>query len=277
MAKHVFPDSQKPIASYINDDRLKHTADKSSKLLQRLPQLKVWEIQYKPPGYANTCWYVGFKERKDPYILNFSITPSSLNVEFRYSKYLPIEIFDKLKWQNSSWRYADTRTFTVDEIKEMINSYIKEIYSDFNDNKLKQGGKSFAEKIISQSLSKIYPNHEILENKRPDELRSEKNKPLELDLHIPEIKLAIEIQGPQHFRDVYGCNKALMKNDIVKKEWCKKKEIKLIWMNWEGLNKSLFKLSFIERTKRINEILEAFLKSKYNFLKWDDDSNLFYE
>ena len=44
---------------------------------------------------------------------------------------------------------------------------------------------------------------------------------------LPDFKLAIEIQGPQHSKNLYGNdNPALMANDQYKRAWCKNQGIK---------------------------------------------------
>ena len=207
MAIHHFPDKEDgELVSYINDPRLLPWAKESLHLLEDIPDLKVWETQYKGQGVLNTCWYVGSTVQQKPYLLNFTMIPSNLNVEFRFSHYLPREDFEKLKWQNSSWRYADIKTYGTDSTKGLIKRYLSNILADLLNGNLRQGGKSFAETLLFRSLQEIYEGENILENIRPDNLRSEKNTPLELDLYIPELKIAIELQGPQHFREVYGEN-----------------------------------------------------------------------
>lgn len=115
------------------------------------------------------------------------------------------------------------------------------------------------------------------ENIRPDELRSVRGKPLELDLYLPAKQLAIEIQGPQHFKAVYGCNAALKANDQHKKNWCRDNGIRLVWMNWEGINKDLLKLSFEQRNRVLISLLTQFMASEHRFLWWEDMDNQYSE
>lgn len=278
MAIHLYPDlERKPLTSYINDRRLQPCAMQASNLLSMIPQLKVWEVQYKGQGYANTCWYVGLATKNEPFLLNFTLIPSNLNVEFRYSQYLPEQIFERLKWQNSSVRYADLKSYGIESIKDMIGKYLVNIESDFNNGLLKQGGKSFVEKMMLNTLKAIYPQIQIIANVRPDGLRSSKNRPLELDLYLPALKLAIEIQGPQHFREVYGSNDSLKKNDQDKKLWCTQQGIRFIWISWEGFNRDLLRLPYNQRIEGIRELLEGFLKSKYSFIWWKDSKEQHFE
>lgn len=274
MAKHEILDlKNRPLTSYINDSRLHRYAVRAADLLAQLPQLKVWEVQYKGKGVANTCWYVSTTEFKEPFLLNFTLIPSNLNVEFRFSQYLPPDDFERLKWQNSSWRYADLTTYGAQTIQGMIERYLANIEDDLAAGRLKQGGKSFAEKMIERCLRAIYPDAEILMNRRPDELRSAKGKPLELDLYLPAKRLAIEVQGPQHFKAIYGCNAALQANDQRKKDWCGQNGIRLVWMNWEGVNRDLLKLPFKQQVDLLAAHLTELLDSQYRFLWWQDREN----
>ena len=278
MATHLFPDNEdRQLTTFVNDPRLRSWAEESERILRQLPSLKVWEVQYKGQGVANTCWYVGINTQKKPYLINFTMIPSNLNVEFRFSQYLPKDVFEKLKWQNSSWRYADIKTYGTKAVKEMIERYIANIKEDLVDGNLRQGGKSFAETLIFRSLSVIFKGQEILENERPDDLRSERNTPLELDLYIPKLKIAFELQGPQHFKEIYGSNVTLKQNDQLKKQWCRDKGIRLIWMNWDGFNKNLLRLSFEQRTKEIRRIINRFIDSGSASMWWKGSSDFHYE
>jgi hypothetical protein len=278
MAVHLYPEEEKkPLLSYINNVKLLPWAVESEKLLSRLKMLKVWEVQYKGQGVANTCWYVGLVEKNAPFLLNFTMVPSNLNIEFRFSQYLPPDIFESLKWQNTSWRYADLKTYGAANISTMIEKYIDNIKDDFQAELLKQGGKSFAEEIIYRSLSRVFDGMDIRKNIRLDKLRSSLNKPLEFDLYIPNIPFAIEIQGPQHFEKVYGCNERLKENDQFKKRWCSNNHTKLVWMNWDGINKDLLKLSCKKRTQYLGEILSNFIKSDAMFLWWKNINEKHFE
>lgn len=277
MAFHYYPyeDHQTPLF-YIEkfEPKLMIYALEAQNFLDVFSNLTVWEIQQKGKGAPNICWYVGFKDRKDPYILNFTITKSDLNIEYRFSQYLPKKIFDILKWQNTSWRRSNLKTYGFNNVIFYINSYIENIKDDFNKGILKKGGQSFAEKMIFSILQEIYPNSFIQPNIRLDTLRSLKGKPLELDIYIEELKLAFEIQGPQHFENIYGDNQDLMENDQHKKQLCKKLGIKLIWLNWEGINSDLLKVDSNTQINIINSLIDLFKDNKYNFIWWKNSSNI---
>jgi len=271
MARHERPEHEKrPLNTYICNPKHRSYADKCIKFLSCFPILKVWEVQYpKPKNY--TGWYVSFTHREKPWILNFSIYPSFTNVEFRYPQYLPNNILDRLKWQNNSWKYARFTDDTEVKLKKIVEVYLDGIRADFDRKKLKQGGKSFAEGFVSNLILDAFPGYKVIRNVRPEWLKGNKGKYLEIDIFVPDIKLAIEIQGPQHFVDLYSnmnqhC--ALIKNDLLKKETCERNGVRLIWMDWNGVNKGLIKLPYNERIRILKSLINDFSRSNHKFLSW---------
>jgi hypothetical protein len=196
--------------------------------------------------------------------------PSYTNVEFRYSQYLPYEVLDDFRWITSNWAYTKFREGNGKRIEELLNIYINRIREDFDKGKLKQGGKSFAEKLMADILKAAFPNWRINRNVRPDWLENDKGAHLELDVLFPETKLAIEIQGPQHFKPIWDKKQFsnLKKNDLYKKETCRRKNIRLIWMNVEGINKDLLRITSEKRTRTVGDLINAFIDSEHSFLYW---------
>ena len=89
-------------------------------------------------------------------------------------------------------------------------------------------------------VSQIFPRHEILQNAKF--LKSSiTGRKLELDIYLPERKLAFEYQGEQHYFpiDWWGgeeSHEATQRNDAEKKRLCKEQGILLIRIryDWDG-------------------------------------------
>ena len=105
--------------------------------------------------------------------------------------------------------------------------------------------RSNGENELFRLVKVVYKNKDIKRNVRPTWLEG-----LELDIYIPELKLAFEYQGQQHRYpvEVFGGESKFIRqqiNDAKKKSICKKKGIKLIeyWfdedLNLEELKKKL--------------------------------------
>ncbi|RUO17992.1 hypothetical protein CWE06_12275, partial [Aliidiomarina haloalkalitolerans] len=84
----------------------------------------------------------------------------------------------------------------------------------------KVGEQWVSETLLYQLVTQLYPTQKIIRNIRPAWLDG-----LELDIYLPEINLAIEYQGQQHYRPVKSWGgekalKALKQRDARKKELC---------------------------------------------------------
>lgn len=85
-----------------------------------------------------------------------------------------------------------------------------------------------SEVLLYQVVKQIYPTLEILRHYRPNWMEG-----LELDIYIPEIRLAFEYQGQQHYHPIkhWGREKglrAVQRRDEMKRELCKNLNIRLI-------------------------------------------------
>lgn len=270
MARHERPDDEKrPLITYINDSKFRESANRCINLLASYP-LKVWETQYLPK--KQTTWYVSFNGLiEKPWILNFRIQKSYTNIEFRYPQFIPDYMLDRMAWQTNNCKYLSLKQDTEELIREYLDIYLKRIERPFNEGKLKQGGRSFAEGFIVNLLEDIFKSKVVKRNFRPEWLRNKRGKCLELDIFLPELNLAIEIQGLQHFTDLYSdtsLHERLKENDLFKKKICSEKGVKLIWMDWSGINRSLMRQTLEIRRKVIDELLTDFLMSNYSFLFW---------
>ena len=97
---------------------------------------------------------------------------------------------------------------------------------------------SRTEKLVFEYMKSIFAQFEIINNHRPDWLRYNQN--LELDIYLPELKLALEVNGIQHYEYVpYFHNNneenfvKQQERDEFKKKRCEEENIKLISIHYE--------------------------------------------
>ena len=108
--------------------------------------------------------------------------------------------------------------------------------------------KSRSEIILSNIIKKEFPHLIIQEN-----IRSIVPNSLELDIYIPDKKIAIELNGPCHFIPLFGkeeLNKTQTK-DSIKIKYCQENDIKLLIINVMGLR---------NQEKTLNDIFVSQIK-----------------
>jgi len=88
-----------------------------------------------------------------------------------------------------------------------------------------------------------------------------------LDLQIPDLKLAIEVQGPTHYSDLYGNLEAVKKRDAYKKQWCQTHGVQLMHIEWEGYMKTIYRLPEATRRERFGLVVKQFLSEKIPFIE----------
>jgi len=108
---------------------------------------------------------------------------------------------------------------------------------------------------LQEQLSIEYPDLEIHYN-RKDAINSE------LDIYIPELKLAFELNGIFHYEPIYGQDKLqqIQNNDDRKFQACLERGIELVIIDTSTLK--YFKLKNIEKYKNI--IFSIIIKKKTN-------------
>ncbi len=106
---------------------------------------------------------------------------------------------------------------------------------------------SKGELYLRRCVKALYPDRNILYNLRPDFLiNPSTGGRLELDIYIPELALAFEYQGEQHYFDPM-----IIERDCIKVELCLQEKVQLVhvpygWKNNLGELKSQLKALGVE-------------------------------
>jgi len=148
----------------------------------------------------------------------------------------PSEIIEKIKY--SKKLYSENPTFDSEEERKLAVKYYKELVklpenttrTEFGFRKIGEGWIS--ETILFNLVSNAFPLCTINRNIRPDWLEN-----LELDIFLPEKKIAFEYQGQQHFYPIkaWGGDKAfkkLQERDERKRQLCLQLGITLIEIDY---------------------------------------------
>ena len=115
--------------------------------------------------------------------------------------------------------------------RRILNYIENQVRVELNYSKVGEAWKQETE--LANIVKCLYPGYEVITHFRGSFLEG-----LELDIYIPQINLAIEYQGQQHYNpiDHWGGEEALLKTierDIRKKELCENNEIKLIYFKYD--------------------------------------------
>lgn len=139
--------------------------------------------------------------------------------EIRYGAYVKKEEI-KLK--------SEGNISSDDDIEKIANNIVRE----------KLGFKKIGERFNTETelyriTNSIFSKFKVIHHYRSEWLRGQ-----ELDIFIPDLNLAIEYQGEQHYKVInfFGGDDALIRNqkrDQLKKEKCNKNDIKLIMFSYK--------------------------------------------
>lgn len=105
--------------------------------------------------------------------------------------------------------------------------------------KVKEKNKSKLHTIAKKLLKQLLPNVTLLEEVK---IPIQKHKTLLIDIYVPQLLIAIEVQGIQHYKHTPFFQKTKLKHfrqlksDRDKKEWCNTNGILLILLPYDKIN-----------------------------------------
>ena len=138
------------------------------------------------------------------------------------------------------------------EIKKVKNTFCsKSCAATYNNTHKTKGTKvSKLETYLQSQLAKIFPNLNFEFNKK-DAIGSE------LDIYIPSVNLAFEINGIFHYKPIFGVRKfkQIKNNDSLKLKACRERNIELHIIDASGL-KYFEKQSAEKYLNLINDIIK---------------------
>ena len=173
----------------------------------------------KLPLQCHHCFKTFYlMKKKIKWILKNSITKGKFCSKYCYGQ-------SNLKMQNIKCMNCGAITQKkLSEIQGSKNNFCSQSCSAVYNNKHKTKGnrRSKLEQWIEKNLINQYPNLEIHFN-RKDTINSE------LDIYIPSIKLAFELNGIFHYEPIYGQEKLnkIQNNDHRKFQACAENNISL--------------------------------------------------
>jgi len=182
-------------------------------------------------------------------------------------------LFTELKFQTTDdWYLVMQKDFnnknggslltTALGIYSTIAGLIKDLFPEHEWDISRFGDVKKNQRRLYQILCLIYPDKEILfDYKHPDLRFSKSNRKMELDVFIPELKMAFEYQGRQHYEEFWKPNSSwstmpiddtweeLSTRDKEKKKACKTHSINLIEVRYSWVPSDEYVKALIDSTQ----------------------------
>jgi hypothetical protein len=274
VAKHIHPNEDERVDSqpkYLASPSHAESATLARRILDDVTSLEIRDIQF-PSDVKYTCWYASVKGSPRRPVINLGLFPNAVvNVEFRYIRFLSPSLRDQLAWQNKNWLYARIAdsAFTLAEVMPIVHQYVQRCEDALQNNELKRGGTSDAEALLAEVL--YATGLDVAEGERPESLRNDQGRLLQLDFQLPSLRIAIEVQGPHHFEDFYGKPEQLTRrqeNDRFKVQRCLAQGISMIWMLSQGIQNELVRLPFADQCEHMRKLLDDVQHNHPSFVLW---------
>mmetsp|Transcript_20022 Transcript_20022/g.22278 ORF Transcript_20022/g.22278 Transcript_20022/m.22278 type:complete len:688 (-) Transcript_20022:161-2224(-) len=75
---------------------------------------------------------------------------------------------------------------------------------EFSEEEFRTRVKKSTQRLLCKKTQKVYPDNEVFEDYQDPDIKYDDDLPVEFDIYIPELKLALEYQGEHHFHDNPG-------------------------------------------------------------------------
>lgn len=235
----AFPLGTKSFPQYIAEQSVEWANDLESHIKfkknlcfrcnKKVPKLKYCHPMYGGQFMQHYGWYVKqeyYRLGIDKYqIMRMNVLPDECTPE----------LYDGVKrihWlmnhhKDDEYYYDKLRNLNT-ELDHAIENSVRE-QMGFK----KIGDAWVSETMLFQIIQELFPNENVIRHQRPEWLEG-----LELDIFIPEKKLAFEYQGIQHFKPIkhWGGEEKLkiqQEHDARKKRLCAKCGVRLICVNYD--------------------------------------------
>ena len=147
--------TERDLKASIPCQKLWPAIEKMEELLRAISEVTAQEAQIQK-DCSRVAVYVVLCERPEEKILNLTTTgPRSFQVEFRYSGYLPEDVWDRLARQTLKIRYVSQSAWSQDELISMTRAYVQAIRSDVLAGIVAQG--SDPERRVHRMLLGLLP------------------------------------------------------------------------------------------------------------------------
>lgn len=183
-------------------------------------------------------WYIKQEGLRRLYDGNQFITPEYVDADYA-SAYLEYRaVFEE--WRNIPDIPSNPEAQIRRRLLEQQFTKLERAVNNMLENAVRErvgvrpvGSRYVSETLLFNLVTELYPNMRILRHSRPDWLNG-----LELDVFIPELKLAFEYQGVQHYSpvDAWGGAAALARQqqrDATKRNSCALHGIMLVEVRYD--------------------------------------------
>eukprot|EP01125_Pyxidicula_operculata_P020364 TRINITY_DN7515_c0_g1_i3.p1 TRINITY_DN7515_c0_g1~~TRINITY_DN7515_c0_g1_i3.p1 ORF type:complete len:268 (-),score=47.11 TRINITY_DN7515_c0_g1_i3:290-1093(-) len=166
----------------------------------------------------------------------------SCYLDFIGTHYYVLTYFDWYRISNSQIRSLGV--FQAFRKEKGLSNVLQNIYSSYvwDDEKLTHYGKRSTQRWLYVMMKKLFSIYNVYEEYYHTSLKYPKSdQPIQLDIFIPELSLAVEYQGQQHYVQInlFGEFRSFIENDRQKAIACKNANITLIHIPyWWDLSES---------------------------------------